>query len=247
MKQINALIVDDEENGREVLSQLLLRFCHQVNILSTARNLPEAVEKIKTLQPDLVFLDVEMPEYAGYEISRFFDEINFEIIFVTAYDQYAINAFDLSAVDYLLKPIEIDRLKKSIEKATGNIAIKDYKQQLDSLLDNLTSNDQPKLSILDKGFRRTILLKDIIALEAQGAYTKIYIEDEQSVVVSKHMKQLEDEFDSVQYLHRTHRSWIINSNFIERYSKSRQQIMMKQDIIARLSRSFKPHIEKLIA
>lgn len=247
MKQINALIVDDEENGREVLSQLLLRFCPQVNIVSTANNLPEAVEKIKSLHPDLVFLDVEMPEYAGYEISRFFDEINFEIIFVTAYDQYAINAFDLSAIDYLLKPIEIDRLKKSIEKATGSIAIKDYKQQLDSLLDNLTANDQPKLSILDKGFRRTIFLKDVIALEAQGAYTKIYIEDEQSVVVSKHMKQLEDEFDSVQYLHRTHRSWIINSNFIERYSKSRQQIMMKQDIIARLSRSFKPHIEKLIA
>jgi two-component system LytT family response regulator len=111
--KIKAIIVDDEESARDVLQNLLLLFCPNVEVVAKCENVLKAVDAINKEQPDLVFLDIEMPNYAGYEIVNFFDKINFEIIFVTAYDQYAVRAFEVAAIDYLLKPIDIDRLKAS--------------------------------------------------------------------------------------------------------------------------------------
>ena len=99
MNKINAILVDDEERARDVLENLLLRFCPTVTLLAKCSNVEHAVEAIKIHQPDVVFLDIEMPNYAGYELVDFFTDINFEIIFVTAYDQYAIKAFEVSAID----------------------------------------------------------------------------------------------------------------------------------------------------
>ena len=112
----DAIIVDDERSAREILSGLLVRYCPQINIVEKCKGLKEAVEAIKKQKPSLVFLDIEMPNYAGYEIVSFFEEIDFEIIFVTAYDQYALKAFEISAVDYLLKPVTIERLKLSVDR-----------------------------------------------------------------------------------------------------------------------------------
>ncbi|MGL4597265.1 MAG: LytR/AlgR family response regulator transcription factor, partial [Bacteroidia bacterium] len=100
MNRIRAILVDDEESARDVLQNLLLRFCPEVELIAKCENILEAVELIKKEEPDLVFLDIEMPNYAGYEIVSFFEKINFQIIFITAYDQYAIRAFEIAAIDY---------------------------------------------------------------------------------------------------------------------------------------------------
>src|SRR3989338_4013155 len=114
--KLKAILIDDEESARNVLSNLMARFCPEVNILQTCANVTEAIDAINTHQPDVVFLDIEMPNYSGFELVNFFEKVNFEIVFVTAYDKYAIKAFEVSAVDYLLKPIEIDRLKQAVER-----------------------------------------------------------------------------------------------------------------------------------
>jgi two-component system LytT family response regulator len=139
MKTIKAILVDDEEGARDVLANLLLRFCPNVELLAKCSNIPEAVEQIKSLQPDLVFLDIEMPNYAGYEIVNFFEKIDFEIVFVTAYDQYAIRAFEIAALDYLLKPIDIERLKLAVERVLIYSNKKLQEQRLQVLQESMST------------------------------------------------------------------------------------------------------------
>src|SRR6478735_3401789 len=116
MNTIRAILVDDEESARDVLQNLLQRFCPEVTLVAKCENVMLAVDVIKKEKPDLVFLDIQMPNYAGYEIVKFFDKVDFEIVFITAYDQYAIRAFEIAAIDYLLKPIDIDRLKLAVKR-----------------------------------------------------------------------------------------------------------------------------------
>jgi len=110
---LKAIIVDDESSARELLQELIKSYCPEIDIVASFKNLETAVDHIRMDKPDIVFLDVEMPQYSGYEILDFFDQIDFNIIFVTAYDKYAIKAFEVSALDYLLKPVEIERLKSA--------------------------------------------------------------------------------------------------------------------------------------
>ena len=113
---LRTIIVDDEQSAQDVLENLLDRYCPSVQLLDKCSNVEEAVASIEKNQPDIVFLDIEMPNYAGYELVSFFETVNFDIIFITAYDHYAIKAFEVSAVDYLLKPVDIERLKSAVDK-----------------------------------------------------------------------------------------------------------------------------------
>ena len=137
MKTIKAIIVDDEADARDVLASLIQLSKQPINIIAECSNLKAAVDKIKELKPDVVFLDIQMPEFAGYEIVNFFDEINFEIVFVTAYDKYALKAFELSAIDYLVKPIKRtrlnDTLKRIVEKTDEKNTVLEYETLLESL------------------------------------------------------------------------------------------------------------------
>jgi len=129
--KLKAIIIDDEQRARDVLNNLIARFCPQVEVIALCENVLSAVEQIKKQAPDIVFSDIEMPQYAGYELVNFIDKINFEIIFVTAYDQYAVRAFEVAAIDYLLKPVEIDRLRQAVARVEAR---KEKEQQTESLL-----------------------------------------------------------------------------------------------------------------
>lgn len=243
---MKAAIVDDEVSAREILQNLLTRFFPEVEVVGLYANVPDAVQGINTHHPDVVFLDVEMPEYAGYEIVDFFDSIDFNIVFVTAYDKYAIQAFELSALDYLLKPIEIDRLKKAMEKLRQQKRIEQYEEKLQELAQDMRKSEH-KISYLEKGYRNFILVNDIIALEAQRAYTQVHVKGGKSVIVSKNLKQLEEELSGVSSFYRTHRSWIINMDCFEKYSKSRLEIALTEGTIAKLSKQFKAEFEERIS
>jgi two-component system, LytTR family, response regulator len=245
MKKITAILVDDEESARDVLENLLIRFCPNVQLLGKYQNIEQAVEAINKNQPNLVFLDIEMPNYAGYEIINFFDEINFDIIFVSAYDKYAIRAFEVSAVDYLLKPIDIERLKQAVQKSTELIQIKNSAQRFKLLKDTLTENKINSIMISEKSFQYAIDLNDIIAFEAEESYTHVHTIDKK-YIVSKNLKHFETILDQNNDFFRVHKSWLINLKHLKNYSKSLLDIKLTNDIVAKLSKLRKAEFEVYI-
>lgn len=242
---MTAIIVDDEESARDVLDNLLHRFCPEVDVIAKCTTLEKAVESIRINKPELVFLDIEMPNYAGYEIVKFFDQIDFQIVFVTAYDKYAVRAFEISAVDYLLKPIDIDRLKSAVSKAKINLDMKYSAERFALLGATLQSNEINNIIVTDKGFQNVIPIKEIIAFEAQESYCTIHTVN-QNFTASKNLKHFERIFIETPQFIRVHKSWIINKEFIVNYSKSDLTINLENSICAKLSKYKKMEFEDAI-
>jgi two-component system, LytTR family, response regulator len=245
LKKIKAILVDDEESARDVLENLLLRFCEDVEVVAKCGYVLQAVEEINALQPDLVFLDIEMPNYAGYEIVNFFKEIHFEIIFVTAYDQYAIRAFEVAAIDYLLKPVDIDRLKLAVARVKQQYNIEQQAQRLALLSNTFESKQLKNIVISDKGQQHIIAIDKIIAIEAQESYCIVYAGDKKHIA-SKNLKHFETLLESLGQFIRVHKSWIINKDHLQHYSKSELTIQMSGGISAKLSKYKKAEFEAAI-
>jgi two-component system, LytTR family, response regulator len=235
MTKIRAILVDDEESARDVLENLLNRFCPEVELLAKCKNVLEAVDQINFLQPDLVFLDIQMPNYAGYEIVNFFETVNFSMIFVTAFDSYAIRAFEVAAVDYLLKPIDIERLKDSIDRFKKNFVISQQQENLALLKSVLQTNKVKKISIKDRGEQCILSVDQIIAIEAQESYSIIYT-GTKKYMVSKNLKYYETIFKDLPDFFRIHKSWIINLKELKSYSKSDLSIHLNNGIVTKLSK-----------
>lgn len=236
MEKISAIIVDDEEAARNVLSNLINRADQSIDIMRTCASVPEAVEAINELRPDVVFLDVQMPNYAGYELVNFFEKIEFEIIFVTAFDDYAIKAFELSAIDYLVKPIERHRLKEAIDKLKERLRLKSEANEYQVLLKAMTSREVQKLIISELSGKKMIDLDSIIAIEGMRAYSKIHLKGEKPMLVSKNLKYFETNLPDSGVFMRSHKSWIINVNCLKGYQLSRGIVMLVDDVEAKVSR-----------
>lgn len=246
MNNIKAIIIDDEERARNTLSSLLLNYCPEVNILATCSNVPDGVLAINKHKPDVVFLDIEMPDYNGFELLGFFREIDFDIIFVTAYSEYAIKAFEISAVDYILKPIDIDHLKNSVEKLKQKKLHSQMQEQIELLKESYKGDDIRKIALSMSNGLTFVEIADIILLEADGAYTTFYLKDGQKIVVSKKLKFYEDILSNRSYFFRTHRSYFINVNFIKTYSRSENAILMENSFSVTISRDRKQEFETLL-
>jgi two-component system LytT family response regulator len=236
MENIICIIVDDEKSARNVLSNLLQTNFPEIEIKAECKNVIEAVEQIKIHNPKLVFLDVQMPNYAGYELVNFFTKINFEIIFVTAYDRYAIKAFELSAIDYLVKPISRIRLSESINKLKLKLDNVDKIHDYLNLLDSIKKDDFKTIILPELGNRRLVKLADIIAVEANGSYSTLHLKEEKKVTISKNLTYFENLLPENNLFYRTHRSWIINLNSIESYNKSEGELMHKNGLKTAISR-----------
>lgn len=247
MSEIKAIIIDDESSSRENIKFLIKRFTPQVEILSEFRNLLDGVEFLKNNQLDLVFLDVEMPDYAGYEIVKFFDDFPFEIIFITAYDKYAVKAFELAALDYLLKPIEIDRLKSAIERFEHKRQLTSTKERLAKLQEELSNKTTASLSIHHDGHKMLIKIDDILAVEGQAAYSKLYTIDGSQYLLSKNIAHLEKELEEHPKFYRSHKSWIVNLEKVLSYSKSNYSARLSTDMQVKISRAKIADFEALLA
>ena len=231
-----AILVDDEESARNILSNLLTRFFPEIEIVAKCQDVEEAVLEINRTKPDLVFLDIEMPNYAGFEIVSFFKQINFEIIFVTAYDQYAIKAFETSAVDYLLKPIEIERLKSSIAKFKEKKATQFAAINYNVLTESLADNTIQKLVLPYKDSQKVVMLEDIIALEASDSYCKVHTTTGQEYIVSKNLKHFESLLEEKPNFVRTHKSWMVNIDHSVAYLPKTQTTELTNGLQAKVSR-----------
>ena len=245
MQKIRAIIVDDEESARDVLGNLLQRFCPEVEVLAKHSNIPHAVEACNQLKPDLVFLDIEMPNYAGFEIVKFFGSIPFEIIFVTAYDKYALRAFEISAIDYLLKPVDIDRLKEAVSRVKKQNDFKQYSERLSLLGNTLQSKEVKSLMVTDKGYQQIVPIDSIIAIEAEESYCTLHTAAKK-YTVSKNLKHFETVFaDNPQFI-RVHKSWMISKKHILNYSKSELLINLTGGLEAKLSKYKKAEFEEAL-
>ncbi len=244
MKTIRTLIVDDEQRARSVLKMLLDGNCSNITLVNEAHDVLDAVEKIKAHKPQLIFLDVEMPNYAGYEIVNFLDEIDFEIIFTTAYDQYAIKAFEICAVDYLLKPIDRNKLVEAISKVKSKLFQKNKLEHYQALLQKINENNNEKIIIPELGNRRIIDVKDIIAIEANGAYTTIYQANGSKITTSKNLKHFENKLSPHNNFFRAHRSWIININHLNRFNKTENLLLLNNNVTAKITRTLYSKFEE---
>lgn len=243
MSKIKAILVDDEESSRDVLENLLLLFCEDVDVVDKCKSVLEAVESIKNNQPDVVFLDIEMPQYAGYEIVNFIEDVNFDIIFVTAYDQYAIRAFEVAAIDYLLKPVDIDRLKSAVERVRLKRNKEHQLERLSLLKDSIENKEIKSLLIYDKSQQHVLPFDSIIAIEAQESYCVIHTK-EKTYVVSKNLRHFEKTLEGIDRFFRVHRSWIINKDHLLNYSKTDLTIHLSNDLTTKLSKYRKVEFEQ---
>lgn len=237
MEMINAIIVDDEPRARRVLINLLSKSSASINILAECNSVTDAVANIKTFNPQVVFLDIQMPNYAGYEIVNFFDDIDFEIIFVTAFDEYAIKAFDLCAIDYIVKPIDRRKLERALDKLNLRIEEKNKLSKYKTLLSTIESSSFSKIVIPELGNRRILNLKDILAIEADGAYSKVHLINSKCITVSKNLKYFERVLPENSNFFRSHRGWLINLEHIQSLNRTTCVIELKNNIRAKLSRS----------
>lgn len=244
--EIRAILVDDEERATNALSMLLSLECPQVNVIDKCRNVPEAVLAINKLKPDLVFLDIEMPEYNGFDLFGFFRDIDFNVIFVSAYSEYAINAFEVSAIDYLLKPVDIDLLKAAVEKVNSKLKSSEAYQRLEILQKAFKGEVLTKIALPMSDGVVFLPVQDIVMLEADGAYTTIHKSDKTKVLVSKKLKFFELALKDNQLFFRSHRSNMINLNHLTKYNKGNNELTLDNGMIATLSRDRKTEFEQAL-
>ncbi len=237
MDSIKAVIVDDEKDARDVLKTLIGISKFPYHIVAECGSLVEAVSKIKELNPDVVFLDIQMPKYAGYEITNFFDKIEFEIVFVTAFDKYALQAFELCAIDYLVKPINRKRLHNVLEKI---IAVKNDKKIVKeySILKN-SMHDQfnRKLIIPEKTGNRILSLAEICCIQGSGSYSNIFLKNQKKITVSKQLLYFQDKLPNDSSFFRSQKSWIINLDMVERFNLNKGDIFFTNGLTAKISSS----------
>ena len=217
---MHAIIVDDETKARKMLHAMLADLCPEVEVLAECDDLPNAVKAIKRLSPQLVFLDIEMPGHSGLELLEFFseNEIDFQIIFTTAYDHYAIKAFKLSAVDYLLKPISPVDLKEVVSRASKRERTSNG--SLANLRERLQGDATQKLAVPQLNGIRFIEHSDILFLKGERAYATICLKDGTSVLASRSLKYFEDLLQPNPSFFRCHRSYLVNLNHVIEYVRT---------------------------
>lgn len=241
-----AIIIDDEENARIALSVLLQQYVPDIEIAAQCSNVPDGVLAINKHNPDIVFLDVEMPEYNGFELLGFFKEITFQIIFVTAYNQYAVKAFEVSATDYLLKPVEIDSLKAAVEKAKKKVNNETLSQRLQLLKGTYTSNEIQKIALPVSSGLQFIETERIVYFEADRVYTQIFLTNNSKLTITKPLRVFEEMLDNRPYFFRPHRSYLINIHHIQKYLRGESLIIMDGNQNIPISRERKADFESLL-
>lgn len=215
------LIIDNEPGLRAGIKTMLQAFCPEVTSIQEADGVRTGLQMISVFKPAIVLLDVEMEDGSGFDLMKQLAAPEFQLIFVTAHNQYAINAFQFSAIDYLLKPVDPELLQKSIHKAICNIRNSKLQLQLEVLLQQLAGTQQKDRKIVLKDIDNTWFIKvsDILYCEAEGTYTRFFLKDSNPILVSKNLKEYEDILEPLGFL-RTHHSYLANPDKIKFFDKT---------------------------
>lgn len=235
-EMLKIVIIDDERNALEALEWKLKKYIENTSIIACESSL-KAIEIINSTKPDLVFLDIQMPEMDGFTLLENLSFKGFKLIFTTAHDEFALKAIKVSAIDYLLKPVDKDELISAVEKATVT-PNNEIENKLHFLLESLNKQVN-KINISADGKIYLLEQDDVVMLKSDKSYTTIYLKDESKIIVSKTLKEVEKKFDFQQF-YRVHNSYLINTNHVKEYLKSfGGELIMSNGLTASISRNKK--------
>jgi two-component system, LytTR family, response regulator len=248
---LKAIIIDDESKSRESLKILIEDFCQDVEVKALCQNVDEAIKAIETHNPNMVFLDIQLQRETGFDLLTKLKKFDFSVIFTTAYSEHAIKAFKFSAIDYLLKPIDIEELRGAIAKVQKQEA-SHIEDTLNHLIKNLKngSSDQYKLALPSTDGLVFVKVSDILYCEASSNYTEIYMADNRKYVVSRTLKEYEDMLTDQNFF-RIHNSYLINLNSIKKYVRGEGGYVVMNndkalDVSKRKKESFLSRISAMI-
>ncbi|WP_299780644.1 LytTR family DNA-binding domain-containing protein [uncultured Formosa sp.] len=227
--KLKSIIIDDELHNQENLKRLLEMHCPEVLVLATASSADEGLSLITEHEPDLVFLDIEMPKKNGFSMLEDLAVVNFEVIFVTAYNKYVLKAIRSCALDYLMKPVVISELQQAVQNVLNVVKQKKENHKLKTLVENLKSNQGPKkiaLPTADELFFVTV--DDIIRCKGENNYTMFYMTDKRSILVSRTLKEWDELLSAYGFI-RTHQSHLINKNHVKSYVKRDGGYILMED------------------
>ena len=245
---LTAIIIDDETSSRNSLRQKLANHCPDIVIIGECENGEDGIKKLAEQTPDIIFLDVEMPRMNGFTMLQQLTNKNFEVIFITAYDHYAIRAIKFSALDYLVKPVAVEDLKAAVEKAAQKRKISAGNERLEMLLQNLMHDKKElhRIAIPSMEGLQFVETGNIIYLEANSNYTCFYLSNHAKITVAKTLKDFEELLPASIFI-RIHHSYIINKNLVEKYIKGEGgQVVMKNGIVLDVARRKKEEFMKAI-
>ncbi len=238
--KIRAIIVEDEKSNRDNLAKILGEYCNSVEIVALCSSAVEGRKAISELQPDLVFLDIEMPGGNGFSMLESLGQINFEVIFVTAFDHYGIKAVKFCALDYLLKPIDLLELTQAVEKVEQRLAEKSENLRMKTMLSNKKNKlSNPKIAIPLADKIEFVEVSSIVRCEGNGNYTNFFLKNGERIIASKTLKEFDELLSDYNFL-RVHQSHLINLNEVKSYIKTEGGYIKMKDgstvSIARLRR-----------
>ena len=225
---IRALIVDDESKNIRILHGLLQTYCPQVHVVGHANGFHKALELIESSHPDLLFLDIEMPYGNAFDLLEKIMPVKFEIIFVTAFNDYALKAFRYSALDYLLKPVNIDELKDAVAKAEQKLNQKNVNLQLNNFINNFKKAELQKIALPLLDGLLFVPVPEITYLHAKGSYTDVHLHNGEIHTTARTIKDYEDMLSQDTFC-RVHHAYLINVNHIKKYSRGRGGLIEMED------------------
>ncbi len=227
---LSALIVDDEDKVRETIKHMLSVYCPNINVVGEANSVQSGYNGIIELKPDVVFLDIKMPDGTGFELLKKFEKIDFYFIVITAFEEFAIQSFKVSALDYLLKPIDATDLMNAVVKLTKVIDSDETKIRLNTLISNIESGKNESKKIVIKTLDGVFVVQsdEIVRCESDNNYTVIHFKDTTKILVSKTLKEFDDILTPLSFV-RCHQSHLINTKYIVKYIKFPNAVLLLTD------------------
>lgn len=218
---MKVIIIDNENEIVDGLRLMIEKFCPQVTELYTAEGIESGIEAILKYNPDLIFLDVELDNGTGMDLLSKLKNYSFDVVFITAHNKYAVDAFKFSAIDFIQKPIGIQELVSAVQKANSSLTNKDLKLQLTILKENFNkiNKDEKKIVLKDSESIYFLSISDIIMCKAEGSYTEFYLSSSQKITISKGLKEYDELLEQYGFI-RTHNSYLVNIRKIKRFDKA---------------------------
>lgn len=223
-----ALIIDDENRTRDLIAKMINSFGLDIEAIPAGENVQSGIAAIEKYQPDLVILDIQMPDGTGFDVLKAVSKKNFEVIFVTAHEEFAIKAIKFSALDYILKPVDVEELKSAIERALVTIEMKKDDVQFDALQHNIHPQQKKRLVLKTQESVHVVELDQIIRCESDRNYTSFYLVGGKKILVSKTLKEYETLLTGYNFL-RVQQSHLINLDYVERYDKGNGGSVVMKD------------------
>lgn len=248
VNKTTSIIVDDEANSQENLLILLNKYCPEVSVIGMANNLDDAERLILELKPQLVFLDIQLGAKTAFSLLEKLRTINFEIIFVTAYNEFAVKAFKFAAIDYLLKPIDIKKLMAAVDSATAKIGTQNSSDSMEGMLRQLKSFNrrQQKIGLATSVGYEMVYISDIMYCTADGSYTEFCFQSGEKLTVSKNLKYYERILADYEFL-RSHNTSLVNLDFIKRIDRTDGGgLLMENGVLLPISKTKRKELETML-